>query len=80
MVFKHSGCQCAEHYVTIQIIAWNLLYTLHHVNILIGRDSIFSFHYLSVCVFILSAGRHNMLFQCANMYAGTGHSNTNYHM
>ncbi len=29
-------------------------------------------------VFILPAGRHPILFQCANMYAGSGHSNTKY--
>ncbi len=41
-------------------------------------DSIFSFHYVSLCVFILPVGRHAMLLQCANIYAGTGHSNTKY--
>ncbi len=32
-------------------------------------DNIFSFHLLSLCVFILPAGRHAMLLQCENMYA-----------
>ncbi len=30
---------------------------------------------VSVCVYS-TAGRHAMLLQCANMYAGAGHSNT----
>ncbi len=34
---------------------------------------------MSLLVFILPAGRHAMLLQCANMYAGTGHSNTKHH-
>ncbi len=31
-------------------------------------------------MFILPAGRHDMLFQCANMYDRTGHSNTKYNI
>ncbi len=31
-----------------------------------------------LCVFILPAGRHAMLLQCANLYAWTGHSNRKY--
>ncbi len=31
-------------------------------------------------MFILPAGRHVMLLQCANMYAGNGRSNTKYNM
>ncbi len=31
-----------------------------------------------VCVFILPAGRHAMLLQCANIYTRTGHSDTKY--
>ncbi len=35
---------------------------------------------MSVCVFIRPTGRHTVLLQCANMYAGTGHSNTKYNV
>ncbi len=33
-----------------------------------------------MCVFILRAGRHAMLLQCANICPGTGHSNIKYDM
>ncbi len=33
---------------------------------------------MCIFVFILPTGRHDMLLQCANMYAGTGYSNTKY--
>ncbi len=41
-------------------------------------DSLFSYHQVSLCLFSLSAGWHDMLLQCPTMYAGTGHSNTKY--
>ncbi len=41
------------------------------IPILTVSDIIFSFHWLSLCVFILHTDRHTMLLQCANMYART---------
>ncbi len=56
--------------------AWLFIFLLH--AILKVWDSIFSFHYVYLSVFILPAGSHTMLLQCGNMYAGTSQSNTKY--
>ncbi len=42
-------------------------------------DSIFSFHYVFMCVFIIPVGRNAILLECAIMDARTGDSNTKYY-
>ncbi len=59
---------------------------LHYVSALLyglfnyQLEITFSASTRCLCVFILPVGRHAMLLQYANMYTGTGHSNSKYNM